>query len=196
MSKSKTKEERDFYVALAAKEYALKNYYGKEFLKEVEAAYDLNYVKFLPHFPAELFSADYVPELLKETERVGVVARGFFGKYRYELKENTLIIRIPFSEAGIQLIRSAHTPDIMSRILKSEFDLNVTVEVQNSEDMQDVLTELRVWEDDAQVAAVHLEKHRTDAEPRIAVRVRTVDDLSSPEHFAFRGIAEQEGNLI
>ena len=62
--------------------------------------------------------------------------------------------------------------------------------------VQDVLTELRVWEDDAQVAAVHLEKHRTDVEPRIAVRVRTVDNLSSPEHFAFRGIAEQEGNLI
>ena len=55
--------------------------------------------------------------------------------------------------------------------------------------VQDVLTELRVWEDDAQVAAVHLEKHRTDEEPRIAVRVRTTDDLSSPEHFAFRGIA-------
>ena len=55
--------------------------------------------------------------------------------------------------------------------------------------VQDVLTELRVWEDDAQVAAVHLEKHRTDEEPRIAVRVRTANDLSSPEHFAFRGIA-------
>lgn len=55
--------------------------------------------------------------------------------------------------------------------------------------VQDVLTELCVWEDDAQVAAVHFEKHRTNAEPRIAVRVRTTDDLSSPEHFAFRGIA-------
>lgn len=55
--------------------------------------------------------------------------------------------------------------------------------------VQDVLTELCVWEDDAQVAAVHLEKHRTDDEPRISVRVRTADDLSSPEHFAFRGIA-------
>ena len=55
--------------------------------------------------------------------------------------------------------------------------------------VQDVLTELCVWEDDSQVAAVHLEKHRTDDEPRIAVRVRTADDLSSHEHFAFRGIA-------
>ena len=50
--------------------------------EQVAEAYGLNYVKFLPHYPAELFTADYVPELLKETERVGVVARGFFGKYR------------------------------------------------------------------------------------------------------------------
>ena len=92
--------------------------------EDVAKAYELNYVKFLPHYPAELFTADYVPELLKETERVGVVARGFFGTYRYELKENSLIIRIPFSEAGIRLIRSAHTPDIMGRILHSEFGLD------------------------------------------------------------------------
>ena len=98
--------------------------------EDVAKAYELNYVKFLPHYPAELFTADYVPELLKETERVGVVARGFFGTYRYELKENSLIIRIPFSEAGIRLIRSAHTPDIMGRILHSEFGLDIRVSIE------------------------------------------------------------------
>ena len=105
--------------------------------EQVAEAYGLNYVKFLPHYPAELFSADYVPELLKETERVGVVARGFFGKYRYELKEDTPIIRIPFSEAAIRLIRDARTPEIMSRIIRSEFGLDVTVIIENSEEMQE-----------------------------------------------------------
>ena len=32
--------------------------------EEVAKAYELRYVKFLPHYPAELFTADYVPELL------------------------------------------------------------------------------------------------------------------------------------
>ena len=50
---------------------------------EIAEAYALRFVKFLPHYPPELFTAAYVPELLKETERVGVVARGFFRTYRY-----------------------------------------------------------------------------------------------------------------
>ena len=109
--------------------------------EEVAKAYDLRYVKFLPHYPAELFSADYVPELLKETERVGVVARGFFGKYRYELKEDTLIIRIPFSEAAIRLIRDARTPEIMGVILHSEFGLDIRVSIEIAEDFSETMME-------------------------------------------------------
>ncbi|MBO5511859.1 MAG: PolC-type DNA polymerase III [Clostridia bacterium] len=109
--------------------------------EQVAEAYELNYVKFLPHYPAELFTADYVPELLKETERVGIVARGFFRTYRYELKENTLIIRIPFSDAGISLIRNAHTPDIMGRILHSEFGLDITVSIEIAEDFSEEMME-------------------------------------------------------
>ncbi len=106
---------------------------------EIAAAYELNYVKFLPHYPSDLFSADYVPELLKETERVGVVARGFFGSYRFNLTENDLRIEIPFIREGVMLLTDAHTPDIMSRILKSEFGVDIAVTVVNSEDMQSMV---------------------------------------------------------
>ena len=68
---------------------------------EIAEAYQLNYVKFLPHYPPELFTAAYVPELLKETERVGVVARGFFRTYRYFLEGNILRIEIPFIRATL-----------------------------------------------------------------------------------------------
>ena len=105
--------------------------------EEVAKAYELRYVKFLPHYPSALFSEAYVPELLKETERVGIVARGFFHTYRYELAGDTLTVRIPFSEAGIQLIRDAHTPDIMGRILNSEFGLDIRVSIEISEDFSE-----------------------------------------------------------
>ncbi len=112
---------------------------------EIAETYQLNYVKFLPHYPPELFSADYVPELLKETERVGVVARGFFSTYRHVLEGNTLRIEIPFIREGVMLLTTAHTPDIMSRILKSEFGLDILVTVENSEDIQaDMLTARQV----------------------------------------------------
>ena len=102
----------------------------------VAEAYELRYVKLLPHYPPELFDASYVPELLMETERVGVVARGFFRKYRHKLKGQHLTIEIPFIQEGIMLLTDAHTPEIMSRILRSEFGLDITVSVENSEDMQ------------------------------------------------------------
>ena len=113
---------------------------AKDELYRVEAelaqTYELNYVKFLPHYPADLFTEAYVPELLRETERVGIVARGFFGAYRHTLAENELRIEIPFIREGVMLLTDAHTPEIMSRILKSEFGLDILVTVQNSEDMQ------------------------------------------------------------
>ncbi len=103
--------------------------------EEIARAYDLNYVKFLPHYPPALFTADYVPELLLETERVGVVARGFFGRFRHTLTGHDLKIEIPFFREGVMLLVDNHTPDIMSRILMSEFGLAITVTVENSEDL-------------------------------------------------------------
>ncbi len=108
---------------------------------EIAEAYELNYVKFLPHYDPALFSEDYIPELLKETERVGVVAKGFFHTYRHTLRDGVLLVEIPFLREGVMLLTDAHTPDIMSRIIKSEFGLDIHVEVQNSEDMQNVLSE-------------------------------------------------------
>lgn len=124
--------------------------------EEIAEVYDLRYVKFLPHYDAALFDASYIPELLKETERVGVVAKGFFHTYRQTLKDSMLLIEIPFIREGVMLLTDAHTPDIMSRIIKSEFDLDIRVEVQNSEDMQNALSERQTQRLDAldkQIAA-------------------------------------------
>ena len=46
---------------------------------------------------------------------------------------------------------------------------------------QDCLTELRLWDDDSQIAVLHLEKHRTDGRPRVALRVLTLADCWNPE---------------
>lgn len=42
--------------------------------------------------------------------------------------------------------------------------------------VQDVLTDLKMWHDDSQLASVHIEKFRTDGEPCMLIRVRTADD--------------------
>lgn len=99
----------------------------KETLYEIEAqaaeAYHLNHFKIFPHYDASLFSERYIPQLLMETERVGVVARGFFSSYHYTLDEHTLTVRIPFAEQGVALLEDAMTPRVMENILYSEFSV-------------------------------------------------------------------------
>ncbi len=138
---------------------------------EIATVYELNYVKFLPHYPSACFTADYIPELLKETERVGVVARGFFGSYRYTLNGDKLRIEIPFIREGIMLLTDARTPDIMSRILKSEFGLDIEVTVENSEDIQ------------ADVMSAHQLRRLADLDRQIAEASRNYDQHSA-EHRA------------
>lgn len=47
--------------------------------------------------------------------------------------------------------------------------------------IQDCLTEVRLWEDDSQVAVLHLEKRRVVEHPRIIIRVRTLEDCGNPD---------------
>ena len=99
----------------------------KETLYEIEEAvagvYQLTHFKILPHYPAELFSEAYIPQLLMETERVGIVARGFFSSVTYTLTEDTLTVRIPFAEQGLGLLEDARTPQVIEKILESEFSV-------------------------------------------------------------------------
>lgn len=96
---------------------------------EICRAYELSHVKLLPKYPSECFDNDYIPEIIKETEYAGIVAKGFFGNYEYTLSEDKklLEIRIPFTDSGVDLMKDAQTPAIMSRIIKSEFGVDVEV---------------------------------------------------------------------
>jgi DNA polymerase III alpha subunit (gram-positive type) len=101
---------------------------------EIRHAYELNMVKILPHYPEELFDSDYISELMRETETVGIVARGFFSKYRYNLTDGTLTIEIPFSEGGISLLYDARTPAVMEAIIFSEFGIRIKVNIVHTSD--------------------------------------------------------------
>ena len=100
-----------------------------EIEKQVSSAYDLRYFKILPQYPSELFSYEYIPQILKETEAVGTVARGFFSEYTYDLREGSLTVKIPFPEHGINLLVDAKTPSVIENIIASEFSISVKVSV-------------------------------------------------------------------
>ena len=110
----------------------------KDDLYDIESgiakAYQLNFVKIMPHYPTHLFDESYVSELMKETEQVGIVAKGFFRKYRYKLEDNTLTVEIPFTKDGVSLLHDARTPAVMQAIIYSEFNLSIKVNIIHTND--------------------------------------------------------------
>ncbi len=110
---------------------------SKDTLYDIEAqvteAYKLNGFKIFPHYPAHLFSYDYVPEILRETEREGYVARGFFSDYSYTLEGHVLHVKIAFPKNGVVLLEKAETPNVIAKIIKSEFGINADVTIEHDE---------------------------------------------------------------
>ncbi len=99
--------------------------------REIEKAYELNSVRILPEYPPELFEEEYVSEVLTEAERIGVVSKGFFYNCTYSVSDKQVNIKIPFSSGGVQLLYNGSTNEIISKIIKSEFGLTYTVNIES-----------------------------------------------------------------
>ncbi len=102
---------------------------------QVMEAYKINACKLFPHYPSELFSYDYVTEILREAERTGYVARGFFSDYTYTLDDDNLYIQIPFPKNGVALLEKAATPTVIENIIKSEFDITIHVTIEHDDNV-------------------------------------------------------------
>ena len=100
---------------------------------QVTEAYKLSYFRIFPHYPRELFKYEYIPEVLRETERAGFVAKGFFADYSYTLEGNKLNVKIGFPQNGVRLLERADTPRIIEGIVKSEFDIMLEVSLIHDE---------------------------------------------------------------
>ena len=109
----------------------------KDTLYDIEAqvaeAYKLNLFKIFPRYPKSLLTYEYVTEILKETERVGAVARGFFGDYTYNFDGERLDITIPFPKNGILLLEDAGTKKVIENIIQSEFGVGVNVNIYHND---------------------------------------------------------------
>ena len=84
--------------------------------EELRIAYDLNSVRLLPKYEESQFDEKYIADLVMETERTGIVARGFFGNYRYRLDGDKLTFEVPFSDGGVYLLEDAKTHEVMENI--------------------------------------------------------------------------------
>ncbi len=99
----------------------------EEHLRE---AYELHSVRIFPSYDAELYTRDYIPELIFALMREGVVSRGFFDAYKIaSMTEDALTLEIPFSAGGVDFLCHAQTPDVLAGIIRREFGLDITVRI-------------------------------------------------------------------
>ncbi len=96
--------------------------------------YGLTLLRLLPSYPSELFSKDYIPQVLIESGRVGAVSNGFFNDCNIKLEGDKITLSVPFTAGGVELLDLGRTGDIIAGILRSEFSLSYQVEIVQSED--------------------------------------------------------------
>ncbi len=118
--------------------------------REIAAAYELSHVRLLPRYPAELFDERYIPEIIAETERIGIVARGFFHTYNAYIKGDEFIIEMPYMDESLLLMKLGQTHEVIEGIIRSEFGLSYRVQIKHSDALaadysMDTSAELAEW---------------------------------------------------
>ena len=110
----------------------------KKYLYRIEGeiceAYRLNHLRIQPKYSSDLYSIDYVDDLILESYRQGTVARGFFEDYSLSTENDTVVIKVPFIQGGIDLLDGANTASMMSKIVLDEFGINVSFKIEQRED--------------------------------------------------------------
>lgn len=96
-----------------------------EMEEEIKKVYELSACFILPSYPSCLFDTDYFPELICELKRNSAVVNGFFDNASMKYSDGNVTITIP--DGLGRLPNDDGCVDIIKRIIKKEFDLDVNV---------------------------------------------------------------------
>lgn len=90
--------------------------------------------RIIPTFPETSFEIAHVAEVAEEATRGGAVTKGFFNLADFRDDGETIHVRLPFYEEGVDIVRRSGAEDLMSRILSVRFGLNRRFSLELSED--------------------------------------------------------------
>ena len=102
--------------------------------EEIKKAYNLAFFRIYPKYPSELFSSDYLDELVLESYRQSIVAKGFFEDYSTSFSYDKITFKVPFVTGGIDLLSDGHTGEVISKIIFDEFGIKIPVFIEQRED--------------------------------------------------------------
>ena len=109
--------------------------------EEIRAAYDIHTVLILPHYPADCFTNEYFKEVIRETVRVGAMARGFFDTFDYQINGKEIVVLLPWGEGGLSLLEKGRISETIEGILRSEFSAGFSVRVKETRTDEEVYAE-------------------------------------------------------
>ena len=92
------------------------------------------YVRFVPRYPRELFTYDYIPQIILETEKIGEITKGFFVNCDYTLTNNSLSFSIPFNSNGVDFLTAGKVQRVIEEIIFREFGIKMRVTISEMED--------------------------------------------------------------
>ncbi len=176
----------------------------------IAAAYELNMVRILPHYPSDLFFDGYLHEVVQEAHRIGYVTNGFFRDYSVKKSGDGYTIEIGFAAGGVALVCKAGTPEIMSGIIRSEFGLEVPVNIISNGkpdvlydtfqvEQMNKLAGIRSVSETAAREAAELRRKEEEAAQKAEEEARKplVQSLyQEEEHFCEKGTTFEIGHMI
>ncbi len=105
--------------------------------EDVRMTYELNSLRIITRYVPELFTTDYMPEILKESAIRGAVTHGFFCEYEITVENNDIRIKIGTTNGGIDLVCASDAPQIISDIIYEEFSLRYKINIIRDENYSD-----------------------------------------------------------
>ena len=117
--------------------YLVKNAVLYAVEKELCEMYDAASFRILPTFPAHLFSAECLADIVEEAIFVNAITRGFLDEATYEDNGETVIARVPFLDSAIAFMATSGTTGIIERIIESRFGIKRTFLIEPSNDAKE-----------------------------------------------------------
>ncbi len=121
-----------------------------EIENKIKEDYSLNSVQIITRYPKELFSPEYIPQLMIECERRGkLVVKGFFYSLRFRCGQDSIDFYLPFSADGINYLDNDCVPKYISDVIEDEFGIRMKIGLHMDEDRADDVNVIRngIYED-------------------------------------------------
>ena len=160
-----------------------------EILYEIEDEcrnlYSAESFKLFPHFPPETYKPEYFDEITFEAANCGAVTHGFFTFANYVDNGDTLVIELPFYDAGIEFVKNANTEAILSNILLNRYGIKKQIVITQGKGAEELERQMSERREQILIKAEEENKEKIKRERALAIEQREAEARANDPHYDF-----------